>query len=155
MKIIFFGLGSIGLRHAVLLQKHFKHDLYAFRSGKKDRGNELGIPEVLDWDALDQLNPDVAFITNPTSMHVSTVRTCLEKGMKIFLEKPIGRDLTGLDDLTRYVKRKRCVSYVAYVLRFHPVLKKLQKIIEENDVMHMRVITTSYLPTWRKNARNH
>ena len=45
MKIILFGLGSIGKRHGYLLQKHFAYDLYAFRH-KKGQENPLGIKEV-------------------------------------------------------------------------------------------------------------
>ena len=44
MKVIFFGLDSIGQRHASLLSG--KHELYAFRSRKGALGTPDGITEL-------------------------------------------------------------------------------------------------------------
>lgn len=149
MKIIFFGLGSIGQRHAKILLKDYKHNLYAFRSGIDTIPNKLGIQELNSWNEVSDLKPDVAFITNPTSLHIQTAIKCAEIGCKLFIEKPIDKDLKGLDELIDIVKKKNLVSYIAYCLRFHPIIEKLKEYINERKVLHLRAVCTSFYPLWR------
>ena len=48
------------------------------------------------------------------------------------------------------VKKNKLTTYVAYVLRFHPVIEALKKELKKGKFCHMRVWTGSYLPQWRK-----
>lgn len=152
MKIIFFGLGSIGLRHANILKENVKHQLFAFRSNKNSLKNPLGIKEVFSWKEVEKVNPDLAFITNPTSLHTDTAIKCAKLGCKLFIEKPVGKDLNGLEKLLKVVKRKNLVTYVGYPLRFHPVIKELKKYLLKNNPLHFRAVCTSFLPNWRPGA---
>lgn len=149
MKIIFFGLGSIGQRHIKLLQKNFSHTIFVYRSTKKSKVNNLGIKELYSWQAAERLAPDVAFITNPTSLHIETAIKCAELGMNLFIEKPLCSDTRGLDKLIGLVKEKKLTTYVAYCMRFHPLIKHIQKYIKNKQTMHCNIITSSYLPSWR------
>lgn len=150
MRIIFFGLGSIGLRHAQIIQKNYKHELFAFRSGKNKSGNPLNIPEISKWSDVKKINPDVAFITNPTALHLKTAQKCADLGMKLFIDKPIGDNLKGLNEILRIITKKDLVTYVGYNLRFHPLIVNLKKYISKRKVLHTKIWTTSYLPNWRK-----
>lgn len=152
MKIIFFGLGSIGQRHATILLENYPHDLYAFRSGTSEASNKLSIKELHSWGEVRNLEPDIAFITNPTYLHIETAIKCARLGCKLFVEKPIDKDLKGLDKLLAIVNNKKLVTYVAYNLRFHPVILRLKKYIENQKPLHVRVVCTSYLPTWRSDT---
>lgn len=154
VKIIFFGLGSIGQRHANILLKNYNHTLYAFRSGTTDLPNSLGIKELYSFGEIEKLKPDIAFITNPTNLHIETAIKCAKLGCKLFIEKPIGKDLEGLDKLLQIVKEKNLTTYVAYNLRFNPVIIKLKKYIDKHKILHARVVCTSFLPNWHPNA-NH
>ena len=149
MKIVFFGLGSIGQRHGRMLQEMSRHELYAFRSGTNRKGNPLNIPEVYDWKSLAALKPDIAFITNPTALHLKTAVRCARAGMHLFIEKPLDASLKDLPVLLKEIRRRRIVTYVAYVLRFHPVIRRLKQYLRTGRFCHMRVTTTSYLPTWQ------
>lgn len=149
MKIVFFGLGSIGQRHASILFGGNKHDLYAFRSEKSREMGLGGVKELYSWDEVKSLKPDIVFITNPTFLHVKTAIKCAELGCKLFIEKPVGKDLIGLERLLKIVRRKRLVTYIAYNLRFHPVIKVLHENIKIDPPLHMRVVCSSYLPDWR------
>jgi len=151
VKIIFFGLGSIGQKHAEILLKNYKHELFAFRSGTENTPNKLGIAELHLWDEVKKLKPDIAFITNPTSLHIETAIKCAQLNCKLFVEKPIGQNLSGLDELLKLLKEKNLVTYVAYNLRFNPVIKKLKDYLSSKKPLHMRVVCTSFLPMWRPN----
>ncbi len=153
MKIVFFGLGSIGQRHVQILRKHFKHELYAFRSGNTAKGNVLGIKEITTWADVDRLKPQAAFITNPTSEHMPTALKCARRGMKLFIEKPLSGSLKGVNELTDLCRKKNLTVYVAYCLRFHPVIQKMKELLKGKKIAHARVVCSSMLHQWRP-ARN-
>ena len=152
MKIIFFGLGSIGLRHARILIDSYKHQLFAYRSGNRpiiDERIKKSITEVSSNDEINEISPDIAFITNPTSMHLSTAIECAKAGQNLFIEKPLGINKQEIHNLMEIVNKKNISTYVAYNLRFHPIIEKLKEYVQNNQFLHMRVIRTSYLPSWR------
>lgn len=155
LKIIFFGLGSIGQRHAGILQEKYPFELFAFRSKKIKKQNQLGLKEVFNWKDVDTIQPDVAFITNPTSLHIPTAIECAKRGMSLFVEKPLGMDIKGLDTLSKLVKQKRITSYVAYCLRFHPVIQAIKKFVAGKKVYHARILTSSFLGKWRTGVKPH
>src|SRR5437868_582658 len=138
MKILFFGLGSIGSRHIRILQKKYSHQLFAFRSKKTSIKNELRVKEIYSWEEVEKINPDIAFITNPTALHLDTAALCAELGIKLFIEKPIRSSSKGLNKLQKIVREKNLVTYVAYNLRFHPVLNELKKYFSEHDFLHLK-----------------
>ena len=150
MKLIFFGLGSIGKRHLSLLPSAVT-EVYAFRSGRSQEPTPTGVQEIKSWEKIQALKPDVAFICNPTSLHIETAFKCAELGMALFIEKPIGHDLKDLDSLVEIVQRKKIVSYVAYPLRFHPVIEEARRWWQNSKApsTHVRASVASYLPDWR------
>jgi|APSaa5957512622_1039677.scaffolds.fasta_scaffold31810_2 predicted dehydrogenase len=155
MKIVFFGLGSIGERHARLLKEHFKHDLLAFRSGKSTNKNKLGIKEVYTLKEVVAWKPDLAFVTNPTSEHMRYLIFCAKNGIDLFIEKPISHTTKGLAELVKYVKKNKIKTYVAYCLRFHPGIIWLKDYLSKNKPIHTNVYASSYMPNWRQNVKNH
>ena len=86
MKVLLVGMGSIGKRHARILLDRLGHELFAFRSSES-RLNIPGIVEVCSWQEVDGSKPEVAFITNPTMLHIQTALNCAERGMHLFIEK--------------------------------------------------------------------
>lgn len=149
MKIIFFGTGSIGTRYVNILLTKYHHDLYAFRSGKKTQEVPGDVREIFSWKDFDKIAPAAVFITNPTALHIKTAVIAAKRNCALYLEKPIGSNLTGLDELRKIVKEKQIATYVAYNLRFHPVIQKLKEYCEKYPPQHMRILCTSYLPNWR------
>lgn len=149
MKVIFFGLGSIGRRHAGILSKMPGYDLLAFRSKEGSGPGIPGIREVRTWDEVLREKPDIAFITNPTFMHIETAIKCAQLDMKLFIEKPIDCSADKLDILISEVEKRGLVSYVAYNLRFHPVIEHLKEYLRPKKIRHASVYNSSFLPEWR------
>lgn len=152
-KILLTGLGSIGKRHLRLLQEHGDPmEIHAYRSGSADK---TAFPDVIQHTSLDNalaVSPDIAFITNPTSLHVETATVCAEAGCHLFIEKPLSHSLDGVDELIRIVDENDLITYVACVLRFHPVLQRISSLLDDNtigDLYSYRIYSGSYLPDWR------
>ena len=154
MKIIIFGLGAIGQRQATLLLRHHDHELFAFRTHQGHQDCRLPIREISTWSQFDHLKPDIAFITNPTALHIVTAIQCAERDCSLFIEKPLGSTTDQLEELIGILRLRGLSAYVAYNLRFHPIITELKKYADHHDLLHLRVQSTSYLPTWRTN-QNH
>jgi predicted dehydrogenase len=156
MDILFIGLGSIGMRHARLIRQEFPaFGLYALRSSTGASPNALGIPEVHDWSAVARIAPSVAFVCVPTHLHMDVALRCVDMGMHVFLEKPIAADTEKLDTLVGAVRARGLCAYVAYCLRFHPVIQYLKALLTHDvTVHHARAICATYLPGWRP-GRDH
>jgi predicted dehydrogenase len=150
-RVLVVGLGSIGKRHARLIQQHLPYDLVALRSLRGQERNDLGIPEVYSWEEVDERSFDVALIANPTYLHIDTATRCAERGFHLFLEKPIDCRLAGLDHLLGMVRERELSAYVGYPLRFHPVVRGLKEQLAECKVLHATMISASFLPDWRPN----
>lgn len=151
MRILFFGLGSIGKRHARLIKNNYCHQLFAFRSGREDAENELGIQEIHNLNMIDEIKPDLAFITNPTYEHIKYATLCAEKGIDLFIEKPLSMDMEGVEQFIETVKKNGVNTYLGYCLRFHPAIKWLKEYIKNKRAppLHVRVNASSFLPNWR------
>jgi len=149
MKIVIFGLGSIGQRHARILQQYYRHELFVFRR-RSSKKNSLGIKEIYTWDEVSALKADIALITNPTFLHLSTATACAKLGMHLFIEKPLSHELKGLKELEAVCKKNKVSTYVAYCLRFHPVIIELRRLLQNKKIQHVRVTCSSFLPSWRQ-----
>lgn len=154
-KILFTGLGSIGKRHLRLLQESdISAEIHAYRSSGTD---EDRFPDVVQHTNLDDalaVNPDIAFITNPTSFHIDTATACAKAGCHLFIEKPLSHSLHGVDELIAVAEKNELITYVACSLRFHPVLEHISSLLDERSIGNVysyRAYSGSYLPDWRPN----
>ena len=147
-RVVFFGLGSIGSRLARLAAEHLGREVYAFRSrGTAD--SPPGVVNITSEKDLADLSPDVAFITNPTSLHVATALSCAGRGMHLFIEKPLSDRLDGVGRLLRTVARRGLTTCVGCNLRFDPMIAQLKSRLAGRAPFCARVICSSHLPSWR------
>ena len=97
--IIFFGMGSIGNKHARILKKYYSNNLVTYKSNKGQEKNDLDIRELYNLQDAFDLKPDIAFITNPTYLHIETAYKCAKENIHLFIEKPISHNLKNVDNL--------------------------------------------------------
>ncbi|MBE6828624.1 MAG: Gfo/Idh/MocA family oxidoreductase [Ruminococcaceae bacterium] len=157
MKVCFCGLGSIGKRHlrnltAVARGRNLPLEIYALRKtgAALDTETEALLAGQLFGEEELGSNYDIAFITNPTSLHYAAIRTMAGRAKHLFIEKPLfdGGDYR----LEALHLNPQGVYYVAGPLRFSPVIQKLGEILPGEPVYSVRVICSSYLPDWRPGA---
>jgi len=167
MRILMVGLGGIGQRHVRNLRTLLGEgpDIIAWRVRRLShvltptlRSNDrMDVEKTYDIRTFDCLQsaldeqPRVAFICNPTSLHVPVALKCLRAGCDVFLEKPVSNTLNGLSQLIAETRERRRVVMVGYQLRFHPSFLALQRAIHESSLGHLlsvRAHVGEYLPSW-------
>lgn len=150
LKVLVIGLGSAGQRHVRNLKRLLGDNVCfsAYRVRKLHRlfDDNLNVVEgksvedVYDIKGFDDLNmalkekPDIAFITNPNSMHIACALKAAEHGIDIFMEKPVSDNMDGIDELARIVKEKNLILYVGFQMRMHPCIIRLKEDIKNKVI---------------------
>lgn len=141
-KILIIGYGSIGRKHASIINTYFKKKTKVLKIFTKQKiKNSLStLNEVLDF------NPDYIIVSNETSKHFKTLKFLEENFRKkiILVEKPL------YEKKINY-KIKNNLVFVGYNLRFHPIIKFIIQKIKNKKIYFANAECTSYLPWWRKN----
>ena len=143
-KILIFGLGSIGIKHANLLRKIVKTSNILFFSKRKSN-QYLSTNSYLD---IISFNPDYILVCSETSKHYEHL-CFIEKNFKnknVLVEKPLFHKVLKLN-------LKRNKYFIGYNLRFHPVINFLKKIIKKKNIFNISIFCNTYLPYWRKNIK--
>lgn len=158
---LFIGLGSIGSRHlknlhAICAERGITLAADALRSSL-NRPLRPGVAELLraQFTSLDDPaargHYDLAFITNPTSLHAEALQSLRGRAGALFIEKPIfSADQAGLDPAALLDPGQK--AYVAAPMRWCGVMLALKKRLEtgaDGRPYCARVLCSSYLPDWR------
>ena len=151
-KILICGVGSIGERHIKNLLSLGYQNIILYRKKKlplRNIKNDFPIFTSLK-KALAQ-KPDVAFICNPTHLHIQTAIECAQNGCDLFIEKPLGHKFEDCIELKKILKKNKQKAMVGYMSRFHPCLIKGREWIENDKigkVIFARTQWGEYLPDW-------
>jgi len=166
MKYLFVGLGSIGQRHLQNLKDLDKDaEIFALRKGGKnlvikdgkakevkDLSEYYGFKTISSMDEAKKIEPDVSFITNPSSMHAETALELAKIGSHLFIEKPLSNSLENVNELSKTIEKNNLVSFLGYQTRFHPFIEKAKKLIESNkkNLICSGFEWSTYLPAHHK-----
>ena len=150
LKVCFVGVGSIAKRHIrnlhfVCEESGIEISIDAFRRATSRLD---GVDNVYCSEAEIPDDYDVIFITNPTDLHLDSLKRFHDKGKNFFIEKPIV-SLNQIEDAKRFKIRNNSVYYVACPLRYNAVIQYIKNNINPDDVISVRSISSSYLPDWR------
>lgn len=156
MKILFVGLGGIGQRHVRNIRRLLGSsvEIIAYRTRRQTHvvtpelnsdasrnvEQEYSIRVFLHLEEALAAKPSVAFICNPSNMHLSAGRACIENGCDLFLEKPLSNRLDGVATLIRSAAERERVAMVGYQLRFHPCLRKLTGIVKGGSLGNLLAV---------------
>jgi predicted dehydrogenase len=153
-RFLVMGCGSIGKRHiGNLLDAEagtvLAHDVRVDRAeGVRSR---FGVKVFTDLDAAFACDPQVALVTAPTSLHVPLALRAAEHGCHLFIEKPLAHCRNGVNRLVEEVRDRRLVTLVGCNLRFHPGLRAVKRLLDENAigrVVAVRAEVGQYLADW-------
>lgn len=157
--ILILGAGSIGKRHLRnLLGLAFSPDQISVVELREDRQREvvdLGVPRAnvfAERDvALKHRSYDGAVVATPTALHYEDALAIAQADVHLMIEKPLGIDLDGYEQLKTEVDRRGLFAFVAYCYRFHAGAQKMRSLLRDGVIgepYYARGEMCSYLPAW-------
>ncbi|WP_220462852.1 Gfo/Idh/MocA family oxidoreductase [Nitrosopumilus sp. b2] len=152
MKVLIVGLGSIGKRHLDNLVTNFDADIIIC-SKRKNLTSPI-YKKCKIFNSIEQCideKPDVGFITNVTSEHVSSALKLVNAGIDVFIEKPLSNSLDKVDELSNLINEKKLISFIGCNLRFHKCFQKIKEIISNEElgkILSVQAHSGSFLPDW-------
>lgn len=140
MHALIIGYGSIGARHARLLQS-MDHKVACVT-----RNRECPFPIFPDIQAaLKETAPWLTIICTATGEHAANLKALLKAGFtgRILVEKPLFEKARIIDPAPGDN------VFVAYNLRFHPLVARTRELLAGRTVLNARFAVGQYLPDWR------
>lgn len=146
MKVLIIGFGSIGKKHFLALNElGFLVDVFS-KSYEFSHFEGKNFRLFKDLEELNLQEYDLFIIANITTSHFKTLEF-LDQNVKekiILVEKPLfQKDM-------KFIPSNNNQIYIAYLLRFHPIIQDLKQLVDGKEVYFAKFICNSYLPNWRK-----
>jgi predicted dehydrogenase len=139
MKILIIGYGSAGRRHASILNKNHDVDIVTHQECDtfKVYKNFEDIQKLSDYDYF-----IIASVTNKHYRDIDYINEKV-KNKVILAEKPLFSTYKNDLKLNNQI-------YLAYNLRFHPIIEQLRFEIKNDSIISINAYVGQYLPDWRK-----
>ena len=149
------GMGSIGRRHALCLKGLGVERIVALRS-RRGSTDELAqefdfVDVVTHVDELIRAGPAGVLVCTPTALHVSGALPLLQRGIPVFVEKPVAARVQDAEALHPHEN----LLVVAYCMRFHPMYAVIKSHIENGLIGTLWKASfrrSYYLPFWHPGA---
>lgn len=128
------GTGSLGFHHARILRDLPGVQMVGFYDTRPERSTEvsteLGIRAHASFEALLE-NVDGLVVSTPTTTHADVAEAALERGIHVFIEKPIASTLEEADRILEAAGRSGAVVQVGHVERFNSAVVGAAPYLDE------------------------
>ncbi|MCX7845382.1 MAG: Gfo/Idh/MocA family oxidoreductase [Dictyoglomaceae bacterium] len=134
IKVGVVGVGYLGQHHVRIFSELLHVELVGIADINEVRVREMAslyqVPfYTKDYrDLLDKV--EAVSIVTPTSTHFKIAKEFLEKGVHIFVEKPVTQTLEEAEKLVELASGKDLVFQVGHIERFNPAVQELKKYIK-------------------------
>lgn len=92
-------------------------------------------------EILDNKDIDIIIIATPIKTHFEIAKKALEKGKKVFLEKPLSENLEQAEELIKLSQGN--ILFIGHVFLYHPCYKFLKELLFEDSIQEIEF-------TWNK-----
>jgi UDP-N-acetylglucosamine 3-dehydrogenase len=134
LHVAVIGVGGWGKNHARVLNN--LGALSAVCDMDVKRGKEISEKyNVNCYTSLDRLlqeeqNLDACFICTPTKSHYELATRIIDKGIHLFVEKPLSFSSKECDNLVELAQNKKIILTAGYIERYNPVVQDVKRIIQ-------------------------
>jgi UDP-N-acetylglucosamine 3-dehydrogenase len=153
LKLAIVGVGGWGKNHARVL--HDFGTLVAICEIDLQRGKELAdkYGATLYSSIDDMLNNerklDACLVCTPTKTHYTIAKKIMEKGINVFVEKPLAFSSKECEEMTDIAEKKKVILTSGYVERFNPAVQEVKRLIDCNkygDLLMMEFHRENRMP---------
>ena len=141
MKALVIGFGSIGQRHATILESM---GLSVAVVTRRAVNYAQVFPNISV--AVDKFQPDYVVIASRTAEHLNDINELAACGFEgiVLVEKPL------FAHVERVPENRFKNFFIGYNRRFHPVILQVKSMLKGKEVFTANVYQAQYLPDWRK-----
>ncbi|NQV17133.1 MAG: Gfo/Idh/MocA family oxidoreductase [Armatimonadetes bacterium] len=134
LKVGIVGVGQFGQNHARILSQSDKCKFVGLYDKDKKRADEVVLridaKSFPDFDSLlDECDALVNVVT--TISHYELSKKALEKGIHVFIEKPITSELWQAEELVKMADERNLKIQVGHIERFNPIVLEMEDKIEK------------------------
>jgi UDP-N-acetylglucosamine 3-dehydrogenase len=135
VKIGIIGVGGWGKNHSRVL-----HDFGVLTSicdmdkikaknlATRYNVNHYGsIDDMIDTESL-----DACLVCTPTKTHYPVATKLMEKGINVFVEKPLSYSSKECEEMIQIAKKNKISLTCGYIERFNPAVQEVKKILSDN-----------------------
>jgi len=153
MKVLVVGCGASGRRHINNLAAIDRIKSISVFTGNKDCLKEVNRKDkVIITESLTNTDADFAVIANDTYKHIDTAIPLAERGIHLFIEKPLSHNLNKTNELRDIARKKKIKIFIGYNLRFLGAMKYIREKLSEGLLGRLyfaKIEVGQYLPDWR------
>jgi len=154
-KILIIGMGSIGRQHYKNLNNlgNFKFWHYSTNYGHYKNHKVKRIKRLKKINKNFRNFFDLIIISNPSSLHLKTMKKFLNLSKSFFIEKPLDTSEKYINFILKKINSNKIFSYVGFNLAHHPIILKIKKVLKDKDFgkpISMQLNVGHYLPYWHK-----
>jgi predicted dehydrogenase len=139
LKIAVIGTGLVGSFHAEIFFRNPNSELIAVCDIDKEKVNKIAnrfkckayneFESLINTEKLDAIS-----IATPEQIRIAPALLAIEKGLKILLEKPLGRNLEDIENLVNKIKNHNKLISVNFILHEDPRYKLMKEKIKNNEI---------------------
>ena len=82
-------------------------------------------------EVLSDSSIDAVALATPAVKHYEMAKAALEAGKDVLVEKPLAIDVKHGEELVKLAEAKHRILMVGHILRYHPAILKLQRLIQD------------------------
>ncbi|AGZ35402.1 MULTISPECIES: Gfo/Idh/MocA family protein [unclassified Pseudomonas] len=163
LRIALIGAGIMGRQHYQQLRNVPQAQLCAVADPGPQAeafATECGVAWFADHrQMLEQIKPEAVIIANPNNQHVATALACVEAGVPVLVEKPVGVHLDEVRALVAASQRHGVPVLVGHHRRHNPLIARARQVIQDGRLGRLINVTAlwqlqkpdSYFETpWRR-----
>jgi predicted dehydrogenase len=164
----FIGFGRMGLTHFSILNSHPAVKVVSVCDQSatmlKILSRYVDVKTYTDhMKMLDDSNLDCVVISTPGDSHGEIVRTCLKRGIHVFVEKPFTMTVSEGQSIISELDGKALVNQVGYVNRFNEVFMEVRRLVAEGVIgdvvnfsseMYGATVLKDSKSGWRSNKKS-
>ena len=133
------GIGKMGLSHYSILGAHPRVQIEAICDGASYLTATLhkynGVATFKSYQKmLDEKRLDCVVIATPTATHLEAAKAAMERGVSVFVEKPLCLDPNESKLLSDLAKAKGLVNQVGYHNRFIGTFREARRLIASGAI---------------------
>lgn len=165
LRIALIGAGNMGRQHLHHLQQVPSARLCAL-ADPDPAAHELAahwtVPSFADHrQMLEAVRPDAVIVANPNALHVTTALDCLERGIPVLLEKPVGTTPAEVARLVAARRASQVPLLVGHHRRHNPLIVQARELLSAGAIGRLVTVTALwqlqkpdayFASAWRREA---